>query len=572
MKPGWNTDFRQNFFAKEWIRVISSRVDNVITINHSRSVWFRFGPWLVLLLILLFTGFIRFRLLDMPLERDEGEYAYAGQLIMQGVPPYELAYNMKLPGTYYACALGMEIFGDTIAGLHATLLVVNSLTVFFVFLLGRKLFGVVAGLVAAASYAVMSVTPQVLGMATHANQFVVLFAVPATLLLWEGLMPVRRRFLFYSGLLYGLAFVMKQQGVVFGAFGGLYLAYLGLKTRDLAGAFKNALCYGLGMCLPFGCLCLVLAAEGVFGRFWFWTFTYAHSYVAIMSWHDGLQWLSIHLAASVPSTAGLWFLAVLGLLLGLSSDRLRSPAIFTGGFWVCSFLGTAIGLYFRGHYFILVLPAFSLLVGAAVAGLQEQGFRRISAGLNRAIPVAVFGLALGCNIYVLRPYFFFLPEDLINRILYVHCPFIESLVVADYIRTHASPDARIAVLGSEPEIYFYARRHSATGFIYTYPLMELQPHAKVMQQQMIGEIEAAHPEYLVWVGFPGSWLIHPGSELGILDWYPQYTAMNYDLVGLVNSRPDGSFTSLWDEKAKNYHGPVEETYIAVYKSRDYQVK
>ena len=24
----------------------------------------------------------------MPLERDEGEYAYAGQLILQGIPPY----------------------------------------------------------------------------------------------------------------------------------------------------------------------------------------------------------------------------------------------------------------------------------------------------------------------------------------------------------------------------------------------------------------------------------------------------------------------------------------------------
>lgn len=37
-----------------------------------------------------------------PLERDEGEYAYAGQLMLQGIPPYQLAYNMKLPGTYAA--------------------------------------------------------------------------------------------------------------------------------------------------------------------------------------------------------------------------------------------------------------------------------------------------------------------------------------------------------------------------------------------------------------------------------------------------------------------------------------
>ena len=53
----------------------------------------------------------------MPLERDEGEYAYAGQLILQGIPPYELAWNMKFPGVYVAYAALMSVFGQ-IAGGH----------------------------------------------------------------------------------------------------------------------------------------------------------------------------------------------------------------------------------------------------------------------------------------------------------------------------------------------------------------------------------------------------------------------------------------------------------------------
>jgi len=40
------------------------------------------------------------RLLNFPLERDESKYAYAGQLMLQGSPPYQLAYNLKFPGTY----------------------------------------------------------------------------------------------------------------------------------------------------------------------------------------------------------------------------------------------------------------------------------------------------------------------------------------------------------------------------------------------------------------------------------------------------------------------------------------
>jgi len=40
------------------------------------------GPLLTLLVTILATSAIRLRLLSMPLERDEGEYAYAGQLIL----------------------------------------------------------------------------------------------------------------------------------------------------------------------------------------------------------------------------------------------------------------------------------------------------------------------------------------------------------------------------------------------------------------------------------------------------------------------------------------------------------
>src|SRR5256885_2472029 len=64
----------------------------------------------LLTLILLLTCAIRIHLRNIPLERDEGEYAYAGQLMLQGMPPYKLAYNMKLPGTYAAYALIMAGF------------------------------------------------------------------------------------------------------------------------------------------------------------------------------------------------------------------------------------------------------------------------------------------------------------------------------------------------------------------------------------------------------------------------------------------------------------------------------
>src|ERR1700747_3825912 len=98
----------------------------------NRKRWLEIGA---LAIILGFSIFVRWRLADMPLERDEAEYAYAGQLILQGIPPYKLAYNMKFPGTYAAYAAIMSIFGQTITGIHLGLLLVNAATIILLFFL-----------------------------------------------------------------------------------------------------------------------------------------------------------------------------------------------------------------------------------------------------------------------------------------------------------------------------------------------------------------------------------------------------------------------------------------------------
>src|SRR6476661_1403316 len=72
----------------------------------------------LLAVVLILNCALRFHLRNIPLERDEGEYAYAGQLMLQGIPPYKLAYNMKLPGTYAAYALILAVFGQTPSGIH----------------------------------------------------------------------------------------------------------------------------------------------------------------------------------------------------------------------------------------------------------------------------------------------------------------------------------------------------------------------------------------------------------------------------------------------------------------------
>src|SRR5215472_5753345 len=95
-------------------------------------------PWIIVAVAILFSLTVRFRLREMPLERDEGEYAYAGQLILHGVPPYKDAYNMKLPGTYVGYAVLMGLFGQSAAGLHFGVALVNAAAIVLVFTFTRR--------------------------------------------------------------------------------------------------------------------------------------------------------------------------------------------------------------------------------------------------------------------------------------------------------------------------------------------------------------------------------------------------------------------------------------------------
>jgi hypothetical protein len=474
---------------------------------------------------------IRIRLLGIPLERDEGEYAYAGQLMLQGIPPYKLAYNMKFPGTYAAYALIMALFGQTIVGIHLGLLLINAATILLIFLLGRRLINSIAGLAAAMAYAVLSVSLSVVGFAAHAEHFVMLPALGGMLLLLKQSDDWNLKRLFVSGLLFGTSLLMKQPAVFFVLFGALYLLFNDLRRK---GGWKRIvlrnLTFDLGAIVPFGIACLFLWHAGVFDKFWFWTISYAAQYGSLIPVSAAPKIFARTFMPVMHSGWLLWILAGLGLLTGKA--RTRSATLFLLGLLVSSFLAFSAGFYFRQHYYIFILPAVSLFSGIAVSISCDLAERR--GGLVRLTLFVLFCVALSQPVLAATKFYFEVSPVEASRIVYRENPFPESVRIAEYLREHTDVGDTIAVLGSEPQIYFYSKRHSATGYIYTYELMEPQSYARQMQEEMIRQIESARPKYVILVGVPTSWLRHAESESLILTWVDQYIKTYYGVVGLVN--------------------------------------
>lgn len=534
----------------------------------TRLSGFAHWDWVLLAAVIVFVAAIRIRLLQMPFERDEGEYAYAGQLILQGIPPYKLAYNMKFPGIYAAYALIMAVFGQTVAGVHLGVLVANAGAIVLAFLLARRLFGRTAGVVAGATYGALSASPSVLGLAGHATHFVVLCALGAILLMLRGTASGKPAAFFWSGLLLGLAVLMKQAGALFVPFAVCFVVWHHLRKRPTAwaGAAKDTALLVLGAVLPFGLTCLVLYKTGVLGTFWFWTFKYAREYVSQMTLAYGFANLTENARSVIGPFGLIWVLAAIGLAAVIWDSRARSNAFFVIAFAVFSFLAVCPGLYFRHHYFILFLPAVALLTGVAVGSVEGAISRAYPSRALRTMPALVFAAILICSVSKQGDYLFRMPAAEACRATYGLNPFPESIEIANYVRRHTSSADTIAVIGSEPQIYFYSHRHSATGHIYTYGLMERQPYALQMQKQMIREIEAARPEYMVFVSCATSWLKQRESVSLIFNWFNRYCTENYEVVGIADIAPSGMTTYYWDDETRNI-SPSSESYICVFRRK-----
>jgi hypothetical protein len=359
---------------------------------------------------------------------------------------------------------------------------------------------------------------------------------------------------------------MKQPGIVFSIFCSIYL--IRTELTDRTGWRSLAVRLGsflTGVFIPFTLTCLILLAAGVFKSFWFWTFTYAREYVSEVAPGDGWNVLWANFQVVVGPSIFIWIIAALGVV-GFLWQQNRKHVFFLCSLLFFSLLGVCPGFYFRRHYFILMLPIVSLLAGMAVHFAKES-----LGSITRAlavIPALLFFAAFGFSIVRQRAFLFEFEPAVASRKVYSGHFFSEALKIADYVESHTATNARIAVLGSEPEIYFYAKRHSVTGYIYMYGLMEQQKYDVEMKQEMIHEIESARPEFVVYSRIPSSWWTGspPQDSFSFFSWANNYLNTYYELVGVADMIGVGYTEYHWGDEAAEYqpHSPLT---VEVFKRR-----
>src|SRR5262249_43856166 len=76
--------------------------------------------------------------------------------------------------------------------------------------------------------------------------------------------------------------------------------------------------------------------------------------------------------------------------------------------------------------------------------------------------------------------------------------FVEAPGVSEYLKEHTAVGERILIMGSEPEIYYYADRPACTRLIFTFPLTGPYPYAENLCRDFLNDFEQSRPRYVAY--------------------------------------------------------------------------
>lgn len=528
-------------------------------LNSWQKKFIKHSDWLWLIAILVIVTIIRFQTLSIPLDRDEGEYAYIAQVMRQGGSPYLDVYSMKWPGIYFFYTAIFQCLGETVRAIHIGLALINIATIIFIFLIAKKIKDSSLALIASAFFATLTLNFDMDGFRANAEHFVVLPALAGILALLYALESKKPKLFFLSGILIGISVFTKQHAVFFAAFSIIYLFIH--SPRPFGQSVKSLTLIIIGMLLPILLSIIFLWYKGALQSFYFQTLVYAQEYTKqIPLKNAGVAFLT----ATSHLWTKLWPILLfipIGFISLLIKTNKKLRAILLLLFFL-SFLAVCPGFYFRGHYFLLLAPAASIVAALGFWQLikltENVSPRWISKTIMTALTIFI------CFFVFQREYGnpFSFKMLRVSNTAYKNDPYRQ---IAHYIQTQTSADDKIMVLGSEPQVYFYANRRAASGYIYMYPLMERHPFASEMQKSMINEIIANQPKVLVFSHISLSWNVFEGSDRLIFRWMDLYSR-NFELVGMVDIKSLNEIRSAWGQAAASF-SPQSSQWVSIYKRK-----
>ncbi len=429
--------------------------------------------------------------------------------------------DQKPPAIFWVYRAAQAWPMDPIRAVHFVALLFAAASTCALFFLAQRFTSRFWALVAAALFGLLSVDPLVQGTAANTELFMLLPLILAQIAFvksFEGARPTMSTLL--CGVLIGAAIAFKQVAAVnWFLLVALYPFFVSPEKR-WRGMISFALCSITGLLAVVGLIACYFWIRGGLSELIDNVFTHNLEYVGAMTWSDRTHFCVETLATLARSESLAWIFTAIGVIALFAMQKFKWFAFFAG--WlVTSAIGLSASGYFFPHYFQQWLPPLALTAAFGAQSVSELRIWR-----NSWIPRAVVSLLLvALSVRTLLPFWFsYSPADAVRKI-YPGNFFAEMPAFAARLGIVTSPEQRVFIFGAEPELLFYARRVSATRYIFLFPLYG--PYQNIREKQLAAaeEIQRASPAAAVYV--PNALFFNEGNDQYFTDWSLSYLKENF---------------------------------------------
>lgn len=427
-----------------------------------------------LLGLIAVTLLVRWPFLHVPLTQDEGGYAYVAREWDSGARLYSSAAWVDRPQGLMLLFRLMIHVAPTIAGLRLFGALYAAASALLLVVVGARLYGAAAGVVAGLCYAIFASSPHIEGFIVNGE---LLSALPTIAAIACLLLAQRGRrggvFLLLAGLCAGAALLIKQSAID-GLVALIVFAPLGRgqAARERAYRLILVLC---GVAIP-------LLLSVLHGLLTGW-----HAYLDAVVL-DNLRYRAAEAGKISPERAITGFktfwgecafliiAAACGLIALLSRRDDRTPSRMVGWtrwlpvLWlVAALYAVTLGGLYYNHYFLQLLPPLSVLAALGLVAVVRLAYRWPAAILLLLLPLAGL-LNTARNDAAL--YIGSTPLDISQR-LYGWAEYADQRQLAAFLRARVPPGQPFFVAYASPELYYLTERPNITPYLWRRPLGEL---------------------------------------------------------------------------------------------------
>jgi hypothetical protein len=452
--------------------------------------------------------------------------------------PYRDVITYISPGVFFLYQTAFLLFDHAIQGIRSFTLLYLLLTLGLFYYLARKLLGKQGAWLAGVIFIFLSTDPGILANMSQREIFASLPLMISFILLQKDLSSQRWYFAAGNGLVIALVFMIKPTTIVQLAFVLAVWAWYYIRTKEHRLFWQRILWLAAGLAFGISLFVFYFSAQQALADFLYWVFLFPRQQSqAIAAYYPTFNHVLISFKHHFKYILQNVFVSQLPLGIVLLASLIitfykRQKALALYWLWfMLLLLSTAIGWHFRRQYFQLLIVPQALLIAW---GLQY--FYRALAGKERlavnSYRVLVFIMVLYPFVNMMKQYYFITP-NMISRKLYGPQVFSIARPIGEYIGSQTTPEDKIYILGSEPEVYFYSQRFLVGKHITAYTLTYDYGDPIARQKEVVQALKTELPLYIIKINQESSLYDYPAVHKKNVIFNEVFDLVNdkYTLVG-----------------------------------------